>query len=77
MSLRPRLGSFDLSKDDEPLGYPLYGTPQEGPLLFHVRGQDLAVRFAFDEHSGPHTGLLRPSQSDFDVTTCRLVRPHP
>lgn len=35
MSLRPRLGSFDLRKDDEPLGYPLYGTPQEGPLLFH------------------------------------------
>lgn len=35
MSLRPRLGSFDLHKDDEPLGYPLYGTPQEGPLLFH------------------------------------------
>ncbi|NTB97748.1 SDR family oxidoreductase [Agrobacterium tumefaciens] len=35
MSLRPRLGSFDLHRDDEPLGYPLYGTPQEGPLLFH------------------------------------------
>ncbi len=35
LSLRPRLGAFDLGKDDEPLGYPLYGTPQEGPLLFH------------------------------------------
>ncbi|MFK3779297.1 SDR family NAD(P)-dependent oxidoreductase [Agrobacterium sp. NPDC089420] len=35
LSLRPRLGAFDLTRDDEPLGYPLYGTPQEGPLLFH------------------------------------------
>ena len=39
-----------------------------GVLLFHVRGQDLAVRFAFDEHSGPPmpacSGHPKPTSSD-------------